>query len=354
MKVVSVVGSRPQFVKLAPVSRALSDSGHEHVVIHTGPAYLRDIYHDLFERYGLRDVDQHLGIEPSSASGETAQVMVALEPVLARLAPDWVLGYGDTDTTLATILTAARCRLRSAHVEAGLRSYNRAMNQEHNRVAADHTADLLLAPTPGAVERLRGEGLADRTRLVGDVMVDVLTRAVASPPGEALPQRPDAPYVVATLQRTANTADPQRLDAILDALADLPLPVLLVVSPRLFRQAQAHRLTLEGGSLRRVPPLTYLQMVHTLAGASGVVTDSAGVQKEAYVLGVPCTTLRAETEWPETLEGGWNVLQPDPGLLAEVAVREAPSTPRGTPFGDGHAAQAIVTALEGASPAGQP
>lgn len=349
MKVVSVVGSRPQFVKLAPVARALADAGAEHLVIHTGPAYLQAMYADLFERFDLPGVDVNLGIEPPSATRETAEVLVALEAELAERTPDWVLAYGDTDTTLATVLTAAKLRLPSAHVEAGLRSYNRSMPQERNRIAADHTADLLLAPTAGAVARLTKEGLAERTRLVGDVMVDVLDSAVARvaqepPPGS--PRLGDEPYVVATLQRTSNIEDPDRLGAIVAALGDLPAPVLLVTNPRLFRQAQQHAVELQVGAVNRVPPLTYLQMIHVLRGAAGVVTDSAGVQKEAYVLGVPCTTLRSETEWPETLHGGWNVLERDVARLPELALRPVPQAERGQPFGDGTAARSIVAELQ--------
>lgn len=348
MKVVSVVGSRPQFVKLAPVARALAEDGAEHVIIHTGPAYLRPMYVDLFERFGLPDVDVHLGVDAATASRETAEVLVALEPVLAEHGPDWVLAYGDTDTTLATALTAAKLRLASAHVEAGLRSDNRAMPQERNRIAADHTCDLLLAPTSSAAQRLAREGLAERTRLVGDVMIDVLGAAMAQvhkrPPAGS-PRPVSGRYVVATLQRSANIEDPGRLARIVAELGELPEPVLLVTNPRLFRQAQRHGVELAVGSVSRVPPLTYLAMIHLLAGAAGVVTDSAGVQKEAYVLGVPCTTLRTETEWPETLDGGWNVLEFDPARLADLALRAAPQAPRGRPFGDGTAAQAIVAEL---------
>ena len=348
MKVVSVVGSRPQFVKLAPVARALTDAGVEHVVVHTGPSYDQAMYTDLFDRFDLPGVDLTLGIDLASPAHETAEVLVALESVLATQGPDWVLAYGDTDTTLATVLAAAKMRLRSAHVEAGLRSYNRDMPQEHNRIAADHTADLLLAPTASAVDRLAGEGLADRTRLVGDVMIDVLRRTlgrISARPPTGTP-RPTGPYVVATLQRSANIEDPARLRSIVAALGGLPQQVLLVTNPRLFRQAQRQRVELQVGSVRRVPPLTYAQMLHVLSGAAGVVTDSAGVQKEAYVLGVPCTTLRGETEWPETLHGRWNVLERDPAELARLAVREAPTTDRGQPFGDGTAARNIVAALE--------
>jgi len=346
--VVSVVGSRPQFVKLAPVARALDDSGAEHVVVHTGPPYLRAMYADLFDRFGLPDVNVHLGVAAPSAAQETAEVLVALEPVLAGTRPDWVLAYGDTDTTLATVLTAANLRLASAHVEAGLRSYNRTMPQERNRIAADHTADLLLAPTEGAVQRLAGEGLSGRTRLVGDVMVDLLIAALATLTAHPIARReliPEPPYVVATLQRTANIEDPARLRAIVAALADLPYDVLLVTNPRLFRQAQQHGVDLQRGAVRRVPPLTYLEMIQTLRDAAGVVTDSAGVQKEAYVLGVPCTTLRTETEWPETLHGGWNVLASDPAQLGDLALRSAPDIDRGAPFGSGAAAAAIVAEL---------
>lgn len=348
MKVVSVVGSRAQFVKLAPVARALADAREDHVVVHTGPAFQQAMYADLFDRFRLPGVDTHLGLPPATATRETAEVIAALEPVLTEHAPDWVLAYGDTDTTLATVLAAAKSTLASAHVEAGLRSYDRTMPRERNRIAADHTADLLLAPTAGAVERLAAEGLADRTRLVGDVMVDVLNAAVASIAQQSAPDSPRprrGRYVVVTLQRSANIDDPGRLGYIIAALGALPERVLLVANPALFRAAQRHRISLEAGRIRRVPPLTYVQMIDVLSGASGVVTDSSGLQKEAYVLGIPCTTLRTETEWPETLHGGWNILTPDVSSLAELALRPAPTAERGAPFGDGTAARTIVEAL---------
>lgn len=352
MKVVSVVASRPQFVKLAPVARALADASVEHVAVHTGPAYLEAVYADLFERFGLPGIDINLGLE-SAAAHAPDTVRVELESVLAQEQPDWVLAYGDTESTVATVEAAGALRLASAHVEAGLRSYNDTMPQERHRIAADHGADLLLAPTRGAVERLAGEGLGDRTRLVGDVMIDVLESAVgrvaeAPPPGSV---QVHGPYVVATLQRSANIEDPGRLGEVVAALGALPVQVLLVTNPRLFRGAARHGIDLQVGSVRRVPPLTYLQMIHLLRGATAVVTDSAGIQKEAYVLGVPCTTLRAETEWPETLAGGWNVLERDVGRLAELALRPAPDADRGRPFGDGTAARAIVTELGRGVPA---
>jgi UDP-N-acetylglucosamine 2-epimerase (non-hydrolysing) len=272
-----------------------------------------------------------------------------MDAVLDEHRPDWVLVYGDTNSTLAGALSAVKLHLPLAHLEAGLRSFNRRMPEEHNRVLTDHAADLCLAPTEVAMGHLAAEGLASRALNVGDVMTDICLRVrdtIADDPLQ-LPADidPFAPFVVATIHRADNTDDPVRLRAIVDALAALTTPVVLMAHPRLVLRARSAGINLTAGSLRMIDPLPYPGMVNAVLHARGVVTDSGGLQKEAFLLGTPCTTLRTETEWTETLESGWNVLDPDLVLLAATADREPPTATRGTPYGDGRAAQTAVRAL---------
>jgi UDP-N-acetylglucosamine 2-epimerase (non-hydrolysing) len=356
VKVLSVVGARPQLVKLAPIAAAFAATEHEHVIVHTGQHYDADLSDVFFSGLGIPDPDVHLGVGSGSHGVQTGAVLAAIDPVLEREQPDWVLVYGDTNSTLAGTVAAVKQHLPVAHLEAGLRSFNRRMPEEHNRVLTDHAADLLLAPTEEAMRHLAAEGLARRAVLVGDVMVDVCLRirddVLAG--RHVRPQLPDGvdpaqPYLLATLHRAENTDDPERLGALIDALAGLPVPVALLAHPRLIARADHFGMKLRRGSLHPGRPLPYAGMVAAVLGSAGVVTDSGGLQKEAYLLGRPCTTLRPETEWVETLEGDWNRLVPDPWQLgaewAGAATRPAPRTDRGEPYGDGRAAHRVVDRL---------
>jgi UDP-N-acetylglucosamine 2-epimerase (non-hydrolysing) len=349
MKVLSVVGARPQFVKLAPIGEAFASTPHEHIIVHTGQHYDSAMSDVFFSDLRIPGPDVHLGVGSGSHGVQTGAMLAALDAVLDEHRPDWVLVYGDTNSTLAGALAAVKMHVPVAHLEAGLRSFNRLMPEEHNRVLTDHGADLLLAPTQVAMNHLASEGLADRSVLVGDVMTDVCLRVrdtVAShlrdPPGALT----SGAYVVATIHRAENTDNPRRLRSIIDALAALPLPVLLLAHPRLVARCREYDIDVEAGSIHTANPLRYPQMVAAVLHAAGVVTDSGGLQKEAFLLGRPCTTLRNETEWTETLDDDWNVLAPGLDGLAELAARATPDVPRGTPYGDGHAAPAVVKALE--------
>jgi len=358
-KVLSVVGARPQFVKLGPVAAALHDAGHEHVIVHTGQHYDDRLSDVFFSDLGIPAPAVHLGIGSGSHGVQTGAMLSALDGVLEAQRPDWVLVYGDTNSTLAGALAAVKLHLPVAHLEAGLRSFNRLMPEEHNRVLTDHACDLLLAPTEVAVRHLAAEGLAARTVLVGDVMTDVCLRVrdavLAGPPPRPaeLAAHPDGngDYLVATIHRAENTDDPARLARIVGALAGLPLPVLLLAHPRLVARAAQAGVDLRAGALLTTRPLPYPQTVAAVLGSAGVVTDSGGLQKEAFLLGVPCTTVRTETEWTETLDAGWNVLGGADDVLADEAgfaalvLRPRPAAPRGTPFGDGKAAQRVTDAL---------
>jgi len=365
VKVLSVVGARPQFVKLAPVAAAFAATtgtdgtngqgpAIEHVIVHTGQHYDALMSDAFFSDLHIPAPDVHLGVGSGSHGVQTGAMLAAMDDVLLTHRPDWVLVYGDTNSTLAGALAAVKLHLPVAHLEAGLRSFNRRMPEEHNRVLTDHAADLLLAPTQVAMDHLAAEGLAARSRLVGDVMTDVcfLVRDAVRAQPVQLPDGVDAaaPYVVATIHRADNTDDPARLAAVVDALASVPVPVVLLAHPRLRARADEYRISLSrnafgGAGLLTTDPLPYPQMVRAVLGSAGVVTDSGGLQKEAFLLRAPCTTLRTETEWTETLDDGWNILDPDLTRVAEVAVRPAPSGPQATPYGDGKAAFRVAEEL---------
>ncbi len=355
MKVLSVVGARPQFVKLAPVAQALADGGVEHVIVHTGQHYDPGLSDVFFADLRIPQPDVHLAVGSGSHGAQTGAMLGPLEAVMDEQRPDWVLVYGDTNSTLAAAVAAVKIHLPLAHLEAGLRSFNRRMPEEHNRVLTDHAADLLLAPTQVAVDHLAAEGLAARTELVGDVMTDVCFRVrdAVLAAGTRVPGAPEGEHVVATLHRAENTDDPARLAAIVAALAALPVPVLLLAHPRLRAKAAEHGIELDRGAVVVADPLPYHEMVAAVLGSVGVVTDSGGLQKEAYLLGRPCTTLRTETEWVETLEGGWNMLVPtDTELprLDTIVLRGPGALPQATPYGAGDAAQRVVAVLRGRRP----
>ncbi|OMH27063.1 UDP-N-acetylglucosamine 2-epimerase [Tersicoccus phoenicis] len=348
MKILSVVGARPQFVKLAPIARAMEGRA-EHVIVHTGQHY-DELMSDVFFRdLGIPEPDENLAVGSGKHGAQTGAMLAGLEGLFEKHAPDVVLVYGDTNSTLAAAIAAVKIHLPVAHLEAGLRSFNRRMPEEHNRVLTDHAADLLLAPTQVAVDHLASEGLGERTVLVGDVMTDVLfavrDRLDASPL-PLLEGLLEGEYYVATIHRPDNTDDAARLRAVVENLASLSKPVLLLAHPRLRKLADQHGIDLTAGSITATTPLAYPALVDAVRRSAGVVTDSGGLQKEAFLLRVPCTTIRAETEWVETVELGWNALvSADLSVLASTVERLAPAPTDATPYGDGHAAERTVEAL---------
>ena len=349
MKILSVVGARPQFVKLAPVAAALDAAGIRHIIVHTGQHYDAAMSDVFFDELRIPAPDVHLGVGSGSHGVQTGAILSAMDAVLDEHRPDWVLVYGDTNSTLAGALSAVKMHIPLAHLEAGLRSFNRRMPEEHNRVLTDHAADLCLAPTEQAVQHLRHEGLHDRAVLVGDVMTDVCHAAVRvvhdTPPRLPPEVSADSPYLVSTIHRAENTDDPERLRSVVAALAGLPLPVVLLAHPRLVARAKEHGIDLDTGALHTASPLPYHEMVGAVLSSAGVVTDSGGLQKEAFLLRRPCTTLRTETEWTETVQLGWNVLCPDLVGLPELVLRPSPADTDATPYGDGRAAEYVVTTL---------
>lgn len=350
VKIVSVVGARPQFVKLAPIAQAAAAASVEHVIVHTGQHYdpmLSDVF---FQDLDIAAPDVHLGVGSGSHGVQTGAMLAALDAVFDAQRPDWVLVYGDTNSTVAAALSAVKLHVPVAHLEAGLRSFNRRMPEEHNRVLTDHAADLLLAPTEVAVGHLAKEGLAERTLLVGDVMTDVLfavrdrVAGAASPLVTELGLTPQQHYV-ATIHRADNTDDPARLNEVAAALAALDKPVVLLAHPRVVAKAAAHGVPLTQGALISHRPLAYPELIAAVQQSAGVVTDSGGLQKEAFLLRVPCTTVRGETEWVETLDLGWNVLALRADEIAAGVTRPRPAETEAAPYGDGDAAARAVQAL---------
>ncbi|KAA9152292.1 UDP-N-acetylglucosamine 2-epimerase (non-hydrolyzing) [Microbacterium lushaniae] len=351
MKIVSVVGARPQFVKLAPVHRAAGAAGIEHVIVHTGQHYdpmLSDVF---FDDLGIGAPHVHLGVGSGSHGVQTGAMLAALDAVFDEHRPDWVLVYGDTNSTVAAALSAVKMHVPVAHLEAGLRSFNRRMPEEHNRVLTDHAADLLLAPTQVAVDHLTREGLGERTVLVGDVMTDVLYRVRDEVTGRPSPLADlglrSGDHYVATIHRAENTDLPGRLREVVGALAALDKPVALLAHPRLVAKAAQHGIPLEQGAIRLHGPLAYPDLIAAVLHSAGVVTDSGGLQKEAFLLQVPCTTVRSETEWVETVETGWNVLATQAEQIARAVRRARPADTDARPYGDGFAAERAIRVLSG-------
>jgi UDP-GlcNAc3NAcA epimerase len=354
VKVLTVVGARPQFVKAAPVSRALRAS-HTEILVHTGQHYDEAMSAAFFRDLEIPEPDVNLEVGSGSHGAMTGEMLRRLEPVVLEHEPDGVLVYGDTNSTLAAAVVTSKLaypdgrRPWLAHVEAGLRSFNPRMPEERNRIVADHLSDVLLAPTETAMQHLSREGLAARSELVGDVMVDAHAWAAARADAHLPPAaREHDRYVLLTMHRAENVDHPERFSRILAGL-ELDVPVIFPVHPRT-------RAVLERGShglpsnVIAIDPVGYLEMVALEARAHAVATDSGGVQKESYLSGVPCVTLRSETEWVETVAAGWNrVVDDDPEALRaalddhDFMSRDKPRPPL---YGDGRAAARIVAALE--------
>ncbi|HET8754973.1 MAG TPA: UDP-N-acetylglucosamine 2-epimerase (non-hydrolyzing) [Solirubrobacteraceae bacterium] len=349
MRVLTVVGNRPQFVKAAAVSDRLR-TGATEVLVHTGQHYDDELSRVFFDELGLPRPDHRLDLGGGTNTGQTARMLTALEPLIATERPDVLLVYGDTNSTMAGALAGAQAGVPVAHVEAGMRSYDRTMPEELNRVVADHAASLLLCSSQRAAETLRGERVVGDVVVVGDVMVDVAQmvapRARAHTEALAACGVQSGAYVVATAHRAGNVDDPARLARLVDVLLAVPGPVVLPLHPRTRARLEAAGLLERlAAGVRLVPPLGYLDFTALLVHARAVLTDSGGVQKEAYLAGRRCVTLRARTEWTETVDAGWNTLV-DLDPAAAVAAMEAPLPAERPPlYGDGRAGERVVDAL---------
>ena len=359
MKVLTVVGARPQFIKASAVSRAIAASPElniDEVMVHTGQHHDNNMSQVFFDELGIPPPQYNLAIAGGGHGEMTGRMMLALEPVMLAERPDWVLIYGDTNSTLAGALVAAKLKIPIAHVEAGLRSFNMGMPEEVNRILADRVSTLLFCPTIGAVENLEGEGLVKGVHLVGDVMYDVALHFKNSKKAkESWAQAhglPAAAYALVTCHRAENTDDLFRLSQILAALERLSreLPIVVPLHPRTRKAATREGLLAHLNGCLVIEPLSYFDMLSAEQEAAVIVTDSGGVQKEAFFFKVPCITIRPETEWLETVTLGWNRLVPAEANAICSAVRAAappPGTlsPDSTPYGAGDSAVKIVEQL---------
>jgi len=352
-KVVTIVGARPQFIKAAMVVRGFHKYGDQidHHLIHTGQHYDHQMSGSFFDELQLPEPEVNLGIGGGTHGQMTGRMLMRLEEVLSAAQPDWVVVYGDTDSTLAGALAAAKLYIPLAHVEAGLRSFNRRMPEEVNRVLTDHASQLLFCPTQTAVNNLAREGIVQHVELVGDVMYDAAVYhrdRVSSSILDGLRVSPRS-YFLATCHRSENTDDAERLRCIVAVLEMLgtAAPVLLPIHPRTRLRLEEFKIGVPA-NVTVLPPCTYASMLALEANAIAVVTDSGGVQKEAYFFGVPCITMRSETEWTETVESGWNTLvgiDPQKALAAAKCAEGVRRLPRPALYGDGDAATKIVSAL---------
>jgi UDP-GlcNAc3NAcA epimerase len=344
VRIVTIIGNRPQFVKAAAVSRKLRET-HEELIVHTGQHYDDDLSRIFFEELRVPAPDRQLGAGSGSNTAQTARILAALEPVLDELQPALALVYGDTNSTLAGALAAAQAGIAVGHVEAGMRSFDRTMPEELNRLLTDHASDLLLCSTETALGNLEREGARGEAHLVGDVMADVSLafRDIAAKRSTILADLglEAASYLVLTAHRAGNVDPPERLDRLVGLLEALPRPVVFPVHPRTRGRLEGAGLIDRLDGICLVSPLGYLDFLELARHARAVLTDSGGVQKEAYLLGVPCVTLRDTTEWVETVEAGWNVLVDLDRDAALAALERRPPVERPDLFGGGHASDRV-------------
>ena len=348
MRIVTIIGNRPQFVKAAAVSRLLRAS-HDEQIVHTGQHYDDELSKVFFDELGVPAPDRELGAGSGSNTAQTARILGALEPVLRELAPDLVLVYGDTNSTLAGALAAAQGGFRLGHVEAGMRSFDRTMPEELNRALTDHASDLLLCSTATAMANLDRENAPGEAHLVGDVMADVSLafRDIAAERSTILADLGLEPggYLAVTAHRAGNVDRPERLASLVDLLATLPAAtgcrVIFPAHPRTRDRLEGTLLIDRFTGVEVIPPLGYLDFLELARSSRAVLTDSGGVQKEAYLLGVPCVTLRDTTEWVETVDAGWNTLVDLDREAALAALERRPPVERPELYGGGRAAERV-------------
>ncbi len=347
-KVLTVVGARPQFIKAGPVSKAFEQVGLDEILVHTGQHYDFNMSDVFFQDMNLRVPDFNLDTRSGTHAEQTAQMLIGIERLIEEHKPDCVVVYGDTNSTLAGALAAIKLHIPVAHIEAGLRSFNRMMPEEHNRVLTDHSADILFCPTQTAVEHLKREGINKNVHLVGDTMYDALLESipVAQQHSQILARLDITPkrFLLVTVHRPYNTDIPDNLNAIISVLNDCNETVVFPVHPRTRSRLSNFSIS---PKVKLIDPVGYLDMIWLESNAKKIATDSGGVQKEAYFLKVPCITLRPETEWIETLNDGWNKIV---GVNQEqilAALTSPPPQSEPLPvFGDGHAATRIAAILQ--------
>lgn len=349
MKIISVVGARPQFIKLAILSKELREN-HNEIIIHTGQHYDDNMSRYFFEEMQIAKPDYNLNIGSGSHGKQTAEMLIGLEDIFLHQKPDVVITFGDTNTTLATGLAATKLNIPVAHVEAGLRSHNREMPEEINRILTDHISDYLFAPTLTAMENIKIENLYGKPFLVGDVMYDSLLYygKIAEQNSRILKnlKLKQKEYILLTLHRPYNVDNIQKLQNIFSALKQTKRFIVLPVHPRTCKMIESTN-TIIPENISIIEPLGYLDFIFLQKHSEKIITDSGGIQKEAYLNGIPCITIRPETEWIETVKAGWNVLVGDKmDQLIENCLHFKPSQNRPRYFGDGDSSKKIISILE--------
>jgi UDP-GlcNAc3NAcA epimerase len=351
VRILTVVGARPQFIKAAPLSDAIR-ARHTEILVHTGQHYDEEMSDIFFQQLGIPAPDVNLGVGSSTHAEQLAAMLPPLERLAQKQSPDWVVVIGDTNSTLAGALAAAKLHIPIAHVEAGLRSYNRTMPEEINRVLTDHVSDLLFAPTQVALDNLAKEGITTGVVMTGDIMVDAVLRTIKTARQQSTIlnrlKLSSGGYIAATIHRPANTDDSTVLRTIIEMFDALPLPVIFPAHPRTLKVMQTAGIT-PGVRVQVIAPLGYMDMLMLLDEAAVLITDSGGLQKEAYVLHTPCVTVRSETEWVETVQSGWNRLAaPDDIFAAVDTALKPPPNEHPDFYGSGDAAMRMVAAMNGA------
>jgi UDP-GlcNAc3NAcA epimerase len=344
-KIVTILGARPQFIKAAAVSSVFADF-FEEIIVHTGQHYDANMSDVFFDELGIPHPKYHLNVGSGSHGAMTGAMLVAIEEVLLEEEPDYVMVYGDTNSTLAGALAASKLLIPVIHVEAGLRSFNMAMPEEQNRILTDHISNLLFVPTQTAIDNLVREGITKGVHNVGDVMFDGILHfsKIAAEKSEILAQLgvSDNAYLLCTIHRAENTNDISRLKGIVKGLNNSKEQIILPLHPRTQKYLNDYEITL-GENIRVIEPVGYLDMVRLETGAKKIVTDSGGVQKEAFFLGKPCITMRDETEWVETVENGWNVIVgADAEKITQAINSFEPTIERKNYFGNGTAARQMA------------
>lgn len=351
MKILSIIGARPQFIKYAPLSREIRKE-HEEILVHTGQHYNPEMSDIFFKELQIPTPEYNLGVGSSSHGEQTGKMLIEIEKLLHKENPSLVLVYGDTNSTLAGALAASKLHIKVAHVEAGLRSFDRTMPEEINRVLTDHISDLLFCPTETAVLNLNNEGIIKGVYNVGDLMLDALkyNQKIAEEKSSVLEDLGlnSNKYIVATIHRASNTDNLENLSSIINALCDSDFPLVFPVHPRTEKYLKQYRLWEKlCGKVKVIPPVGYLEMIKLMAHARKILTDSGGIQKEAYMLGVPCITMRENTEWVETVKDGGNVLVGANYREIRNAILNFEGTKvRGNVFGSGDAANRIYEILK--------
>jgi UDP-GlcNAc3NAcA epimerase len=351
IKIVTIVGARPQFIKSSPVSRAIREHAKE-ILVHTGQHYDSNMSAVFFDEMGIPEPDYNLGVGSGLQGDQTGQMLTKIEQVLIDEKPDWLLIYGDTNSTLAGALAAAKLHIPVAHIEAGLRSFDKTMPEEVNRIVADHVSDILFCPTQTAVDNLKAEGITKGVKTVGDVMYDAAIHfgKIAAERSKILGELGVEPkkYLLATIHRSSNTDDPENLKTLINAFIEADQDIIFPVHPRTRKVIANEGLdkTVEGSKIRLTDPVGYIDFLQLENNALKILTDSGGVQKEAFFCSVPCITLRDTTEWVETVSSGWNVLVHV--NKAQLLKNIVEFNPQGEPpklFGDGNAAVYIAKQL---------